>query len=438
MRASFAAPVGAALAFALLGCPSGKSTRGVEHPGTTRTSAAENHGKGPTCQGEAVDAWTAEPGFCVTRFATNLVRPRHLVFAPNGDLLVATRRGIVVLWDADHNGEADEHERAILGTPDVSQQGLALSPDGRFLYIADSRAVRRIPYHPGLRSNDGPGEVVIPDVPLTVDHPYRTITFDANGRLYLSVGADDNLTPGGGAVIMRYTIPAALPRGGMTYASGERFAIGIRNAEALAWDHGGRLWAFVNGRDFLRPPGTPETFYLDHPGDWIYRLSERAGAFYGFPNCWVLGPAAWGQRRDPASQWADPDANQGHDDAWCQNPANVEPAAGALPAHTAPLGAVEYTGTLFPAKYRGTFFVTSHGSWNRHEHQRGRTILDVRVRGDRVDGMDIFLGERANDGTLREGEWSERPVGIAQGPDGALYFSSDESGNITRVGHAQE
>lgn len=421
----------------LAGCPSGASVRGVEHPGTAHAQPGVDEKKNPTCRGDSTEAWVP-PGFCVTTFASDLLRPRHLVFASNGDLLVATRSGIVALWDADHDGEAGKEERAVLGTPDISQQGVALSPDERWLYVADSRAVRRFPYRAGQRKNEGAGEVVIPDVPLTVDHPYRTITFDRSGRLYLSVGAEDNLTPGGGAAIMRFTIPAALPPGGMPYASGERFAVGLRNGEALAWDHDGRLWAFVNGRDFLRPPGTDETFYLDHPGEWVYRLANKPGTFYGFPDCWVLGPVAWGERRDSTSQWADPDANKGHDDAWCQNPANVQPAAGALPAHTAPLGAVEYTGSLFPPRYKNTFFVASHGSWNRHGKQVGRTLLSVHVTGERVDKIEVFAGERADDKNLREGKWGERPVGVVQGPDGALYFTSDETGRVLRVGYSHE
>src|SRR5436190_1878286 len=128
-----------AAATAIIGCPSGESVRGVEHPGSERPPAGKPHAGHPTCRGGSTDAWAPE-GFCVTRFAKDLSRPRHLVFAPNGDLLVATRAGIVVLWDADGDGQSDpKTERATLGAADYSHQGVALSPDANWLYIADSR-----------------------------------------------------------------------------------------------------------------------------------------------------------------------------------------------------------------------------------------------------------------------------------------------------------
>lgn len=434
MRAASIA-ASALLATTLAGCPSGETVQGIEHPGTDRASSYRRHA--PSCRGARTDAWTRDR-FCVRRVARDLARPRHLIVAPNGDLLVATRSGVVVLWDDDGDGTSGKDERATIGAPDVSAQGIALSPDGRFLYVADSRAVRRFAYRNGLRRSEGPGEVVVPDVPLTVDHPYRTITFDPQGRLYLAVGAYDNLTPGEGASIRRFVIPAALPAGGLAYGSGEVFAAGIRNPEALAWAPDGRLWAFVNGRDFLHPPGTDDRFYLDHPGDEIYRLSDTPGTFYGFPHCWLLGPVPWGARRDPTLHLSDPDANAGHDDAWCQDPHNVAPAAGALPAHTAPLGAVAYTGSLFPPRYQHAFFVTSHGSWNRHGEQRGRTLLAVLVDGDHVKEVDVVVGERAADGNLAEGDWKLRPVGVAQGSDGVLYVTSDETGEVLRVGYDRD
>ncbi len=419
---------------ALAGCPSGASQRGIEHPHSASAHAGGGeHSRFPSCRGDHVGGVWSRPGFCTTRVVGNLDRPRHLTFAPNGDLLVATRRGVVVLWDADGDGESSESERATLGGFDPSNHGIAMSPDGQFVYYATGRDVRRIAYHPGLRENNGPGDVVISDLPATVDHPYHSIAFDREGRLYVQIGADDNLHQGDGAIIRRFDrLDASTP-----FASGTRFAYGIRNAEALATDQDGRFWAFVNGRDYLTPPGTNEQFYLDHPGDWIFRLSDTPDTFYGFPFCWLLGPSPWGERTDATSVWADPDAHGDHDDAWCQNPANVHPAAGALPAHAAPLAAVQYRGTLFPAEYRGDFFVASHGSWNRHAEQRGRLLMRVHVEGERVASVEPFLGE-SDGGNLREGTWHLRPSGIAEGPDGALYFTSDETGDVVRVGYGHE
>jgi glucose/arabinose dehydrogenase len=427
-----------ALALCLAACSGARSQRGVERPHTRRPEAGRERSGEPSCRGGDVgDVW-APRGFCVTRFAEGLDRPRHLVVAPDGDVLVATRAGVIALWDADADGVAGDEERATLTPGEIGMQGIALSPDGAFVYYAGDPGVLRIPYRAGMRRSPGPPEVVVRALPSTISHPYKTLTFDREGRLYVAVGSTDNLSPGDGARIVRFAVPAALPDGGIAYGAGEVFATGLRNAEALTWDRDGRLWAFVNGRDYLRPPGAPEAFYLDHPGDWIFRLAPEPGRFYGFPHCWVLGPAAWGERRDPASQWADPEASGGHDDAWCQDPAHVQPAAGALPAHSAPLGAVTYAGTLFPREYRGNLIVTSHGSWNRHERQVGRALWRVVVAGDRVLEAAPFVAERAGDGNRLEGAWSVRPVGVAEGRDGALYVTSDERGEILRVGYARE
>lgn len=419
-------------------CSGARVARGVERARTRRPEAGEERSRIPSCRGDSVgDVW-APRGFCVTRFADGLDRPRHLVVGSGGEVYVATRAGVVALWDDDGDGEAGDEERATLTPGEIGMHGIALSPDGASLYYAGDPGVLRIPFRAGMRRSPGPPEVVVRGLPATISHPYKSLTFDREGRLYVAVGSTDNLSPGEGARIVRYAIPAALPAGGLPYASGEVFASGLRNAEALAWDGDGRLWAFVNGRDYLRPPGTPETFYLDHPGDWIYRLAPEPGRFYGFPYCWLLGTVPWGERRDPASQWADPEAASGRDDAWCQSPANVHPAAGALPAHAAPLGAVAYRGSLFPAEYRGNLFVTSHGSWNRHGRQIGRVLYRVVVSGDRVTQVAPFVGERGSGGDLVEGTWSARPVGVAEAPDGTLRFTSDERGEVFRVGYGHE
>src|SRR5437867_1583193 len=52
-------------------------------------------------------------GFCATLFAESLAAPRHMVVAPNGDVIVAIRAGrdrpggVVLLRDADGDGRAE-------------------------------------------------------------------------------------------------------------------------------------------------------------------------------------------------------------------------------------------------------------------------------------------------------------------------------------------
>lgn len=415
-------------------CTVAAARHGVEVPDTERPPAGEERTNVPSCKGESVGSVWAARDFCVTRFATDLSRPRHLTVGPNGEVIVATRDGIVALWDQDGDGVAGRDERATIAPAELGIHGIALSPDSRYVYYASDAAVRRVAYDAGAHKASPP-EIVIQGIPATITHPYKSLTFDRQGRLYLQVGSRDNLEPGDGAKILRYALPASLPKEGLAYGSGESFATGLRNAEAMAWDQDDRLWVFVNGRDYLHPKDTPDTFYMDHPGDPIVRLSATPGKFYGYPYCWVLGTVAWGDRSDAKSQWSDPDVAAGHDDHWCQDPANVEPAAGSLPAHTAPLAALRYTGTLFPAEYRGNFIVTSHGSWDRQKQQIGRTLLRVVVDGDRVVKVAPFIGERGGDGNLVEGVWSARPVGVTEARDGSLFFSSDSHGDIFHVGY---
>jgi glucose/arabinose dehydrogenase len=92
-------------------------------------------------------------------------------------------------------------------------------------------------------------------------------------------------------------------------------------------------------------------------------LNEPGASFFGFPWCWTEGPAP-GDAGTPGLQHADLSLSltQHRDDVFCRDRSQVHPPALALPAHGAPLGVVQYTGTLFPPAWRGALRVTSHGS----------------------------------------------------------------------------
>jgi glucose/arabinose dehydrogenase len=105
-----------------------------------------------------------------------------------------------------------------------------------------------------------------------------------------------------------------------------------------------------------------------------------------------------------------------------------------FPAHWAPMAALFYTGARFPARYRGGMFITFHGSWNRAPlPQAGYNVVFVPMKdGAPSDSYEVFADGFAG-ATKSPGGAAHRPVGIAQGPDGALYISDDKGGRIWRV-----
>jgi glucose/arabinose dehydrogenase len=121
-------------------------------------------------------------------------------------------------------------------------------------------------------------------------------------------------------------------------------------------------------------------------------------------------------------------------EAACQDSNVVVPPAFSLRAHLAPLDIVEYTGNAYPAEFRGNLFITSHGSWNRESGQNGRLILRLRMANGMPSQVDNFLGESSN-GTLREGRWGVRPVGIRVDSNGLLTFSDDLALTVNKIGY---
>jgi glucose/arabinose dehydrogenase len=88
-----------------------------------------------------------------------------------------------------------------------------------------------------------------------------------------------------------------------------------------------------------------------------------------------------------------------------------------------------YTGTMFPAQYRGQVFIAEHGSWNRTTPIGYRVSL-VRLEGSRAASYEVFA-----QGWLQGHQAWGRPVDIQQMPDGALLVSDDDAGAIYRISY---
>ena len=103
-------------------------------------------------------------------------------------------------------------------------------------------------------------------------------------------------------------------------------------------------------------------------------------------------------------------------------------------AHSASLGAVFYTGAMFPAEYRNDAFVAFHGSWNR-SLRTGYKVVRVRFRdGKPVGGYEDFLTGFLLDEGNRD-VWG-RPVSVLVARDGALLVSDDGGHRVWRVSYS--
>jgi glucose/arabinose dehydrogenase len=327
------------------------------------------------------------PGFTASVFASGLGSPRFLTLDPSGTLLVSIPSQGRVVALPDPNGSA------LTVVQDLDRpHGLAWK-DGN-LYVAETGRVLRFRYNPATRKATD-AAVVVASLPRGGSHWTRTIVFDPDGRLYVSVGSSCNVCreqDGRRAAVLRYNADG----------SGEElFATGMRNAVGLAFSPAtGALWAAVNERD-LRGD--------DVPPDYITEV--KAKGFYGWPDCMtVRGRAVIDERFGPNGRCS-----------------AVTPPTVEIQAHSAPLGLAFYTGGQFPPEYRGDLFVAYHGSWNRSV-PTGYKVVRVRFKDGKPTGVEDFAT-----GWLHDGRVLGRPVDLIVGRDGALYVSDDSSGRIYRI-----
>jgi len=424
------------------------TTAHVDDASTSDATAAEDAGDGApsgppltnSCTGAPPFAgtWLSDPKLCLSVYADQLGAARQTAFAPNGDLFVAVSVAakIVVVFDDDKNGVSGATERSTFASAPGLNHGIAFSRDGKFVYASTQSSVFRWAYAPGDRKAKGPAETVVKNMPAG-GHDTRTLVFDSAGRLYVNIGSFGNVEANTGLLLVRgqirrFTIPSAVPAGGIEYGQGEIFAGGTRNEVGLFVDEDDHLWGVENGRDSLTDDAGVD-IHNDNPGEEVNLLDAPGVRLYGYPYCWSEGVLAGGM--GPGTQWADSTGlpvQLRKTDAWCRDTANVQPPKAVMTAHWAPLGITRYTGGSLP--YRGDFLITSHGSWDRTPAS-GRVIARAAMKDGAITGIEPIVGQLGADGGLEEGTWSARPVDVQEGPDDAVYFSDDLMGRVFRLGY---
>jgi hypothetical protein len=370
----------------------------------------------------------AAEGTAVAAFARGLDHPRWLCVLPNGDVLVAETNGpprpedgkgikgwffklfqkkaggavpsanrITLLRDADGDGVAETRSAFLTGLN--SPFGMALVGD--VLYVANSDAVVRFPYHPGETRIAAPGVKVVdlPAGPINHHWTKNVIASPDGSKLYVAVGSNSNVAENGiAAEEGRAAIWEVDPATG-----GHRvFASGLRNPVGMAWEpEKGALWTAVNERDELGSDLVPD-----------YMTSVRDGGFYGWPYSY------YGQHVDTRPKPPRPDLV-----------AKALVPDYALGPHTASLGLASSQGTSLPDRFRHGMFVGQHGSWNR-KPRSGYKVIFVPFAGGVPAGepIDVLTGFVKDNGDAMG-----RPVGVAIDQRGALLLADDVGNTIWRV-----
>jgi glucose/arabinose dehydrogenase len=105
----------------------------------------------------------------------------------------------------------------------------------------------------------------------------------------------------------------------------------------------------------------------------------------------------------------------------------------AFPAHWSPMSMLFYSGKMFPAQYQGGAFIAFHGSSQRTPMaEEGYQVIFQQFKDGLAADYTVFATGFAGASATVQGA-GHRPVGLAQGPDGALYLSDDKGGRIWKI-----
>ncbi len=374
-------------------------------PAPYATSSAWNW---PRVVDRPKNAWPQAPaGFKVELFASGFDQPRNIITAPNGDIFLAeSHKGeIKIFRGITADGKPVQSETFVTGLD--RPYGIAFYPPGpnpEYLYVGDTGAVLRFPYHNGDLKAAGKPEHIV-ELP-SGGHWTRDVAFSPDGKqMFVAVGSDSNVDDPDTHrdEKNRADILVMNPDGSNLRV----YAYGIRNpGGGLAIDpKTGELWCSVNERDALGDNLVPD--YITH---------VQAGGFYGWPYYYIGGnpdPRLQGKHAELKDKAIVPDV--------------------LLQPHTASLEMTFYEGEQFPAEYQGDIFAAQHGSWNKRVRV-GYEVVRVplhqtgKASGEYEDFLTGFV--------LPNGQVWGRPVGVTVAPDGSMLVTDDGSNSVWRVSYA--
>jgi glucose/arabinose dehydrogenase len=401
---------------------------------------------------EEPDGLTLPPGFHAGVVAEGLGPIRHLAVRGNGDIYLSTPRnqeehgsGIIALHlDANHHADQIQHFGSVDGGTGIRFQNdrlYASTPSGLYRFAFSGNEL--------VPSNEP--EVIVDGMPAS--HPgfnrvNRPIAFDGKGNLFVALDGSANLCTTQTLPPPGKPQPSAPPIGlkpcpdlgtragvwrfdankvGQKFpADGEQLATGIRDIDSLAWSPAdGHLYGIMHARDNTHRfwPDLVSANDDDHIADEMHRITKLTDFgwpytyFDGATNVRLISPeyGGDGKKSPPPGRYSSP----------------------VLTFHSrraAPVDLLFYSGNAFPRSYRGGAFVVLHGTQNRYGYNIVFVPFDRHGKAGSptvfADGFAAFDPSSADRGPAKY-----RPMGIAAGPDGALYVADSQKGRIWRIAY---
>ncbi len=314
----------------------------------------------------------------------NLRIPWSLVFLPDGRALVSERPGTILLIKNNTVQRKPYAKLDVVHSGEGGLMGLALHPQfpqKPFVYAMHTYKQNGKLYNRVIRLKDNGDsasfdKVIIDKIPGARLHNGGRIAFGPDGMLYITAGenfkaamAQDLRLLGG--KILRVTPEGEIPPGN-PFKNSPVYSYGNRNPQGIAWQPGsGRLFESEHG-----PSGEFGLFANDEVNIII------RGGNYGWPK--VVGAPGKKPYIDPIIVWKET---------------------------TPPSGITFYKGNLL-RHLRGDLFIAT---------LKSQALIRIRLDGSRVTRIERWFAtdyDHGKYGRLRD---------VVEGPDGALYFLSNNT-----------
>lgn len=372
-------------------------------------------------------------GFSANVVADSLGSLRHLALNKNGDIFVKLSKlkdgkGILFLSDTDQDGKMDKTV-AFANYP-----GTGIRIQGNELYSSSNSSVFKYQLNAqGQVIDTSKAEVVVQGLVDKGRDNAKAIALDGKDNLYVAIGSyDETCTDDAGHG--NTNCPLLDSVGGIwqfstskfnqTYSDGVHYARGLKNVVGLDWNEATKsLFGAQHGRGGLNGK-FPKLYTQEQdkslPAETLYELGKGADA--GWPYVYY----------DPFQHKKIVSPEYGGDGKKSVDNKYINPVAD-FPAHLAPNDLLFYTGNMFPEKYKNGAFIVFHGQ--SQPMKKGFFIAFVPFKNGKPSGpWEVFADNFSKlDGSSPKGAYQYRPIGIAQGPDGALYVADDLKGTIFKI-----